>query len=238
IYIYSLLALGEEIHPRETAAAIKNKITALEDTKKIEAEALGNEKEINEEFAKIQPQYDEYSLQKKKCMANITLFKQMLDERKKHFLDMKNYVQKDVNRQFGVIMQRQGHKGKIEIDFENKQLRLDVKMKGDDPTQNSQIMVNTKTLSGGERSFTQLALVMSLQNFSQSPFYVYDEFDVFMDSVNRGNSIRLLIECANNHGHGRQYIFITPHDIDPILSSGAKFSKKPHVLRLQPPTES
>ncbi|ETO05418.1 chromosome condensation protein, partial [Reticulomyxa filosa] len=102
---YSLLALGEEmIHPRETAE-ITDKIIVLEDNKKIEAVALGNEKEINEEYAKSD--YNMLSIRgKKKCMANITLFKEIPDECKKHFLDMKNYVQKDINHQFGVIVQR------------------------------------------------------------------------------------------------------------------------------------
>ncbi|ETO35388.1 hypothetical protein RFI_01674 [Reticulomyxa filosa] len=86
----------------QETAAITDKIIVLEDNKKIEAVALGNEKEINEEYAKSD--YNMLSIcGKKKYMANITLFKEILDERKKHFLNMKNYVQKDINHQFGVL---------------------------------------------------------------------------------------------------------------------------------------
>ena len=37
---------------------------------------------------------------------------------------------------------------------------------------------------------------MALQKFSGSPMCIYDEFDVFMDSVNRGNSIKILLSAA------------------------------------------
>ena len=40
-------------------------------------------------------------------------------------------------------------------------------------------------MSGGERSYTTLALLMSLTNSIDSPFTCMDEFDVFMDEKNR-----------------------------------------------------
>ena len=94
-------------------------------------------------------------------------------------------------------------------------------------------VTNTKTLSGGERSFTQIAFILALQQFSGSPFCIYDEFDVFMDSVNRGNSVRILIECAKNQNENRQYIFITPHDVSPMMKHGDEEVMK--VTQLEPP---
>lgn len=46
-----------------------------------------------------------------------------------------------------------------------------------------------KGLSGGERSFVTAALVMSLWEVMEQPFRMMDEFDVFMDMMNRKASV-------------------------------------------------
>jgi chromosome segregation ATPase len=51
----------------------------------------------------------------------------------------------------------------------------------------------------------------------ESPFRAMDEFDVFMDAVNRHLSLKLLIESARQQRH-RQFIFITPHDLTSVAS--------------------
>ncbi|KAF3912921.1 hypothetical protein AA313_de0208921 [Arthrobotrys entomopaga] len=45
-----------------------------------------------------------------------------------------------------------------------------------------------------------------------SPFRCLDEFDVFMDAVNRGVSMGLIIKAARN-AVGKQFILITPQDV-------------------------
>jgi len=51
----------------------------------------------------------------------------------------------------------------------------------------------------------------------ESPFRAMDEFDVFMDAVNRHMSLKLLIESAREQKH-RQFIFITPHDLTSVAA--------------------
>lgn len=46
-----------------------------------------------------------------------------------------------------------------------------------------------------------------------SSFYCVDEFDVFMDDVNRRAATKLLIDAAKNMSN-RQFIFLTPLTLD------------------------
>merc|ERR1712130_470903 len=119
-------------------------------------------------------------------------------------------------------MRAQGHDGSLSVDYETNKLEMSVHMLSH---AGSTQIVNSATLSGGERSFTQVALIMALQKFSGAPFCIYDEFDVFMDSVNRGNSIKILLKAAlgnDSKPSERQYLFITPNDVSPVIAAGKR----------------
>lgn len=70
---------------------------------------------------------------------------------------------------------------------------------------------NTRSLSGGERSFTTVSLLKGLWSTSDHPFYFLDEYDVFTDEVNRTFITKLLIQEGFDY-QNRQYCFLTPQD--------------------------
>eukprot|EP01105_Mastigella_eilhardi_P019494 TRINITY_DN4588_c0_g1_i5.p2 TRINITY_DN4588_c0_g1~~TRINITY_DN4588_c0_g1_i5.p2 ORF type:complete len:506 (-),score=134.86 TRINITY_DN4588_c0_g1_i5:54-1571(-) len=76
----------------------------------------------------------------------------------------------------------------------------------------ARVASDSKTLSGGERSFSTVAFLLALWEAMEAPFRAMDEFDVFMDAVNRQISIHTLLESTQLHKN-RQFIFITPHDL-------------------------
>ena len=45
-------------------------------------------------------------------------------------------------------------------------------------------MLRLEALSGGEKSLTALSFIFAIQEYQPSPFYVLDEVDMFLDSVN------------------------------------------------------
>ena len=71
---------------------------------------------------------------------------------------------------------------------------------------------NVRSLSGGERSFATVSFVMALWDAIDSPFRCLDEFDVFMDLINRRVSMQLMLEEATLNG-SKQFIFFTPQDM-------------------------
>ena len=94
---------------------------------------------------------------------------------------------------------------------------------------------DTGSLSGGERSFSTLAFVMALGEEIASPFRAMDEFDVFMDAINKKVSLQLLVECASRNKR-IQHIFLLPElDIGQLnLSSNPNVT----VKRLKDPVRN
>ncbi|KAF1811318.1 DNA repair protein Rad18 [Eremomyces bilateralis CBS 781.70] len=83
----------------------------------------------------------------------------------------------------------------------------------------------TKTLSGGEKSFSTICLLLALWDAMGSKIRCLDEFDVFMDSVNRSASVSMMISAARD-SVSRQFILITPQAMGNVeLKSDVKVIK-------------
>lgn len=118
-----------------------------------------------------------------------------------------------------------GFKGKLEFDFANKKVMTEVQTKDDKGAR------AVSSLSGGEKSFTQIAFLLSIWKVMKPRVCGLDEFDVFMDSVNRAIAIRLLIQELR--GSVAQSIFITPQDI--AVVGDLEDSEDVQIHRIKPP---
>lgn len=118
-----------------------------------------------------------------------------------------------------------GFKGKLEFDFARKRVITEVQTKDDKETRAVQ------SLSGGEKSFTQIAFLLSIWKVMKPRVCGLDEFDVFMDSVNRTIAIRLLIHELR--ASSAQSIFITPQDIAAV--GDLQDAEDVRIHRIKPP---
>lgn len=50
-----------------------------------------------------------------------------------------------------------------------------------------------KTMSGGERSFTTVSLLLAMWDLSSSPLRCLDEWDVFLDTANRTVAAKMMV---------------------------------------------
>ncbi|KAF2838521.1 P-loop containing nucleoside triphosphate hydrolase protein [Patellaria atrata CBS 101060] len=105
-------------------------------------------------------------------------------------------------------------RGQIQFAHNRKELDLAVEP---DITKASNKGRQTKTLSGGEKSFSTICMLLALWDAMGSPIRCLDEFDVFMDSVNRDISMKMIISAARE-AVGRQFIFITPQSMGNITA--------------------
>jgi len=110
-------------------------------------------------------------------------------------------------------LSNRGYYGKVLFDHVASTLNL--KVQTDDLGGGGARDKDPKSLSGGEKSFSTICLLLSLWEAIGCPIRCLDEFDVFMDAVNRRISMKMMIETAKS-SDSRQFILITPLDISNI----------------------
>jgi chromosome segregation ATPase len=106
--------------------------------------------------------------------------------------------------QFNEMLRLNNYSGGLEFDDENKKLDLIVQKGANSDSKTKDV----KGLSGGERSYTTMCLLIALGENLETPFRILDEFDVFLDPQNRKLVMGVLIHTAKQLLH-RQFIFIT-----------------------------
>ncbi|KIM63353.1 hypothetical protein SCLCIDRAFT_24251 [Scleroderma citrinum Foug A] len=114
---------------------------------------------------------------------------------------------------FQYHLSNRGYFGKVLFDHVNQTLQLKVQTEDQAATQ-ARRDKDPRSLSGGEKSFSTICLLLSLWDSIGCPLRCLDEFDVFMDAVNRRISMRMMIDTANASDK-KQYILITPQDMGP-----------------------
>ena len=115
-------------------------------------------------------------------------------------------------------------------------------------TQGNSREKDPRSLSGGEKSFSTICLLLSLWECIGCPLrclgklpsprrpvtaahanFALDEFDVFMDAINRRISMKMMIDTANTSDR-KQYILITPQDM-----TNVQLGPTVRVLRMPDP---
>ncbi|CAI2162914.1 7525_t:CDS:10 [Funneliformis geosporum] len=138
--------------------------------------------------------------------------KSALQDRMSKWRNFRTFIAVRARIQFSYQLSKRGYSGKLMFDHPNKKLSLRVQI-------NDQIGHGSdkdpKSLSGGEKSFSTICLLLALWEAMGCPIRCLDEFDVFMDAVNRRISMRMMIETARE-ADCTQYILITPQDASSV----------------------
>lgn len=92
----------------------------------------------------------------------------------KRVVQCRTDTQAAVSHLFNARLGARGHTGRLIVDYEDERLELVVQFSGRDGGK----VEDLKSLSGGERSFVQLAYVLSLAEKAEGPFRAMDEWCV------------------------------------------------------------
>jgi chromosome segregation ATPase len=120
-------------------------------------------------------------------------------------------VEELVSAKFNAYMRRKGHLGRLRVDRAARALTLRVHVAGGAGGA-AAAAKDLKQLSGGERSFATVAFALALGAETAMPFRAMDEFDVFMDAVNRRAAVENLLSFAAEQSD-LQFVLLTPQDV-------------------------
>ncbi|KAL1844122.1 hypothetical protein VTJ49DRAFT_4974 [Mycothermus thermophilus] len=222
----------ERVHPPEgvsyeTLEKQYADICAL--IERINNKAGGNEQEIYAILAKTTQDYKDAAAELEHTKLINRRMREALTFRLEKWRKFQRYISSQSRANFIYLLSERGFRGKLLLDHEAKSLDLVVEP---DRTERRAAGRSTKTLSGGEKSFASICLLLAIWEAMGSPLRCLDEFDVFMDNVNRAISTNMLITAARRSVN-RQYIFITPNAIEGRTSLGQDVK----IIRLTDPRQ-
>ncbi|KAI9305478.1 P-loop containing nucleoside triphosphate hydrolase protein [Cunninghamella echinulata] len=187
--------LEKQIEEKENQAGI-----SLE-----EAEALA--KKAATEFKEVKETIEEMKAFSKKM--NESLLKRM-----QRWNAFRMYMSLAAKGHFNYYIHKRGDNGTLK--FNHKKETLDVRVAtGDQFSEGANRRKDSKSLSGGEKSFSQISLLLSLWQGISSPILCLDEFDVYMDAVNRKQSMKMMMLVIWYQVHMLQFIvWLIQNDIN------------------------
>ncbi|WEW60377.1 Structural maintenance of chromosomes protein 6 [Emydomyces testavorans] len=204
----SMVAPRVNIDPEETLNSLEQKYEKLtHDLQKYEREIGASREEIAAAAKEADAKYERSKEQITdfQQLAQLQMLRDTVGNRRMRWRTFRSFISTRARTQFTYLLSERSFRGRLLANHKEKLLDLQVEP---DITENSAGR-GAKTLSGGEKSFSQICLLLALWEAMGSPIRCLDEFDVYMDSVNRTATIEMLMNAARR-SVGRQFILITP----------------------------
>lgn len=175
----------------QTPASIQRRFEAIKkQLLEIRAQLGATDEEITERAAESVQAYREAKRNHKNMTSLVQELKKALMDRLRKWRTFQRLISAHARTNFNYLLSERGFRGELFLDHQQKKLLVQVEP---DETRKSSSGRNTKTLSGGEKSFSSICLLLAIWDAMGSPLRCLDEFDVFMDNVNRAISTNMLV---------------------------------------------
>ncbi|CAM9381891.1 unnamed protein product [Ectocarpus fasciculatus] len=221
---------GERVRAGGTVEALGRKVETKEARLQSERQKKNlhkkTKREVIEQLEQALTTRNEKARQADQLATNMKLLSGERNKRDLLWKDLRKHVARRTCVLFDIFLQEKGANGNVEFMDDERTLILTYQKDGGD---DSSQCTDVRQLSGGERSFATLALLLALGSCHDCPFRVMDEFDVFMDAMSRDIAIKQVLEFAERDCT-RQFIFITPQDLSSVTPSDTC-----KIIKMRPP---
>ncbi|XP_030411243.1 structural maintenance of chromosomes protein 6 isoform X1 [Gopherus evgoodei] len=215
----------QRIEVNRTVKSLDTEMNRLRDQINSKRDHHGNREEIIKQLIEAKDKYQDAESKVKNLKKFIKLLDQIMTQRYKMYQQFRRCLTLRCKFYFNFLLCQRSYSGKMSFDHKNETLSITVQP-GDI---NKAALNDMRSLSGGERSFSTVCFILSLWSIAESPFRCLDEFDVFMDMVNRRIAMDMMLKMADSQRH-RQFILLTPQSMSSLPTSGLI-----RILRMQDP---
>ncbi|XP_072550789.1 structural maintenance of chromosomes protein 6 isoform X2 [Salminus brasiliensis] len=218
----------ERIDIRRTAKNLDSDISHLKLKITTQQNQHGDRDTIIREYQEAFESYNSIAQQVKSLKLFICLLSKIMNTRHTVYTEMRRYLSVRCKYYFDSMLSQRGYTGTMTFNHKKEALSISVQPGEGDKANLSDM----RSLSGGERSFSTVCFVLSLWAIAEAPFRCLDEFDVYMDMVNRRISMDMMLKIAASQRY-RQFIFLTPQSM-----SSLPINNLTRILRLNDPDRS
>ncbi|KFR12974.1 Structural maintenance of chromosomes protein 6, partial [Opisthocomus hoazin] len=216
---------SERIEVSRTVKSLDAEMNRLRERINSENDRHGNREEIVQQFHDAKERYEDANSKVKNLKKFIRLLEEIMTQRFKIYRQFLRLLSLRCKLYFDHLLRLRACSGKILFDHKNETLSITVQTREEDKA----ALNDVRSLSGGERSFSTVCFVLSLWSITESPFRCLDEFDVYMDMVNRRIAMDMILKVADSQQH-RQFILLTPQSMSSLPTSS-----RIRILRMQDP---
>ncbi|XP_041814270.1 structural maintenance of chromosomes protein 6 [Chelmon rostratus] len=215
----------QRLEVRRTARSLDSEISRLKVKITTQQEQQGDREEVVKQYQEALETYKNMAQQVKNLKSFIKSLDSVMNHRLQVYTELRRFLSARCKYYFDSMLAQRGYTGSMTFDHRNETLSISVQ-----PGQgNKADLSDMRSLSGGERSFSTVCFVLSLWAITEAPFRCLDEFDVYMDMVNRRISMDMMLKVAASQRY-RQFIFLTPQSMRSLPESNII-----RILRLKDP---
>ncbi|XP_070284811.1 structural maintenance of chromosomes protein 6 isoform X2 [Myotis yumanensis] len=215
----------ERIEVKKSASILDKEINRLRQKIQAEHASHGDREEIMRQYQEAKETYLDLDTKVKTLKRFIKLLEEIMTHRFKTYQQFRRCLTLRCKLYFDNLLSQRAYCGKMNFDHKNETLTISVQ-----PGEGNRAAFNDmRALSGGERSFSTVCFILSLWSIAESPFRCLDEFDVYMDMVNRRIAMDMILKMADSQRF-RQFILLTPQSMSSLPSS-----KLIRILRMSDP---
>jgi len=203
----------EEVTVTERSTTLQNRIDAQQ--KRIERRGLipdqEKREEVVEKYNQALKRYQEHKEVLEKDQKALRCIEKELAKGARRYEKFQKSLTDRARLHFDMLLSQRGYVGKMKINHEKETLTIQVDVENAKGASTK----DSNSLSGGERSFSTICFIMALWNAMEAPFRCLDNFDVFMDLLNRKMSIDIMTHIAKEQ-RMRQFIFFTSQAVSNV----------------------